>query len=224
MARPCTRAGVGAEAGRAAAAGKQLTLQEAQLILGIEPGAAWAEIAKVGGEWWVRCGGWVGGSGGRVGGWVRSVGRVGGGLARRVGGWAGGWLESVGARGAAGCCRGGRVLRARPNAPPPTHHTHALAQKYDHLFKANEVQGSFYLQARYARCAALCACWAGGGVLGQSGKESRRRPPHHPGPAPPPPPTLTRVPCIALYCLRRVRCTARASGWSRSTGSRCDFN
>eukprot|EP00887_Chlorella_sp_A99_P001118 scaffold14.g1118.t1 len=45
-----TKAGVGAEAGAAAGAaargGKQLTLQEAQMILGIESGATWEEIVK----------------------------------------------------------------------------------------------------------------------------------------------------------------------------------
>lgn len=42
-----TKAGVAAETARSAArSGKQLTLQEAQMILGVEPGATWAEISK----------------------------------------------------------------------------------------------------------------------------------------------------------------------------------
>lgn len=107
-----TRAGMTAEGVNAArTAGKQLTLQEAQMILGVESGATWQEIMKV-----------------RHAAWRSLV----AGLPRRV---------RASAAVTSGCTPGHGLL---PRSCAP--------QKYDHLFQANEKNGSFYLQSKVYRC------------------------------------------------------------------------
>lgn len=136
-----TKAGMTAEGVNAArSAAKQLTLREAELILGVEEGASWADILKA------RCA--------ALGDAVLCCCCA----ARGAGLTVHRTVPSC-------CCRRGArraVLHSQPYRHMPPGLTRPASslpcpQKYEHLMAANEQSGSFYLQSKVYRCVLAAA-------------------------------------------------------------------